>query len=125
MNNPNPEYHNGPVAAPEDDFDAERFFDHVFDALTVREIAIRRWFEAKGFVDVRVRLLPLRGLDWWECLMLRAQNAESPTCGAVQALVGQLAEEVRCQFLPHEFRAVVWGDRICVHFRLTPQPTQP
>jgi hypothetical protein len=64
MNNPNPEYHGGPAVAPEDDFDHERFFDHVFDALTVRETEIRRWFEAEGFVDVKVRRLPLFGPDW-------------------------------------------------------------
>jgi len=125
MNNPNPEYQGGPAAITHDDFDAERFFDHVFDDVTIREIAIRRWFEAKGFVDVRVRLLPLRRLDRWECLMLRAENEESPTCGAVESLVGLLAEELGCQFLPDEFCGVVWGDRICAHFRLIPQATQP
>jgi hypothetical protein len=125
MNNPNPEDHGGPAAAPENDFDHERFFDHVFDALTVRGTEIRRWFEAKGFVEVRVRPLPLRGLDWWECLMLRSENDQSPRWGTVQGLVGQLAEEVRCQVQPHELCAVVWGDRICAHFRLMPQPTQP
>jgi hypothetical protein len=124
MNNPNPEYHGGPAVAPEDDLDHERFMDHVFDALTVRETEIRRWFEAKGFVDVRVRRLPLRGLEWWECLMLRSENDKSLTSGAVEALVGQLAEEVRCQFPSHEFCAVVWSDRICAHFRLIPQPIQ-
>ena len=65
MNNPNPEHHSGPVPAPEDDFDHQKFIDHVFDALTVREIEIRHWFEANGFVDVRVRLLPL---DRPDCL---------------------------------------------------------
>lgn len=125
MHNPNPDYAAGRAAAPEPDFDHEQFIDHVFDALTVRETEIRRWFEARGFVDVRVRRLPLRGRDWWECLMLRSENDESPKWGAVQALAGQLAEEVRCQHLPHEFCAVVWSDRICAHFRLRPQPTQP
>jgi hypothetical protein len=66
----------------------------------------------------------LTELDWWECQMLRSENDESPRWGTVQALVGQLAEEVRCQFLPHEFCAVVWGDRICAHVRLMPQPTR-
>ena len=124
MNNPNPEYHGGPAAAPEDILDHERFIDHVFDALTVRETEIRRWFEAKGFLDVRVRRLPLRGVDWWECLMLRSENDKSLTSRAVEALIGQLAEEVRCQLLPQEFCAVVWSDRICAHFRLTPEAVQ-
>jgi len=124
MNNPNPEYPGSPAAALEDDLDHEQFFDHVFDALTVRETEIRRWFEAKGFVEVRVRRLPLRGLDWWECMMLRSENDESPRWGTVQALVGELAEEVRCQHLPQEFCAIVWSDRICAHFKLTPQPTR-
>jgi hypothetical protein len=122
MNNPNPNYPAGPAADPEDDFDHERFIEHVFDALVVRETQIRRWFEAKGFLDVRVRPLPLRALHSWECLMLRGQNDESPTVGAVQGLVVRLAGDMGCQFLPDEFCAVVWGDRICAHFRLTPQP---
>jgi hypothetical protein len=125
MNSPNPAYHGGPAAVPHDDLDPEQFIDHVFHDLTVREIKIRRWLEAKDFVDVRVRLLPRRGPGWWECLMLRAENEKSPTCGAVQSLVGLLAEELGCQFLPNEFCAVVWGDRICAHFRLIPQATQP
>jgi hypothetical protein len=125
MNNPNPEYHGDPAVVPEDDLDHERFIDHVFDALTVRETEIRRWFEAEGFVDVKVRRLPLFGPDGWECLMLRSENDESPRWGTVQALAGQLADEVRCQLLRQEFCAVVWGDRICAHFRLMPQPTQP
>ena len=124
MHNPNPNYAAGRAAEPEADFDHERFIDHVFDALTVRETEIRRWFEAKGFVDVRVRRLPLRGLDWWECLMLRSENDKSLTSGAVEALIGQLAEEVRCQLQPQEFCAIVWSDRICAHFRLVPQPPQ-
>ena len=125
MTNPNPDAHAaaiGVAPAPEDDFDHERYIDHVFDALVVRETQIRRWFEAKGFVEVRIRPLPLRGLDSWECLMLRAQNDKSPTWGAVQALIGQLAEEMAYQFLPNEFCAVVWGDRIGAHFRLRRPP---
>ncbi|MGO8927951.1 MAG: hypothetical protein ACLQU3_13825 [Limisphaerales bacterium] len=122
MNNPNPNYNDGPAADPEADFDYQAFIDHVFDALTVRETQIRRWFEAKNFVDVRVRPLPLRGLGSWECLMLRAENDVSPTQDAVQALVGQLAEDMGCQVEPDEFCAVVWSDRICAHFRLSPQP---
>jgi hypothetical protein len=122
MNNPNPNYDSGPVAAPEADFDYQKFIDHVFDALTVRETQIRRWFESKRFVDVKVRALPLRGLDWWECLMLRAENDESPTQDAVQALIGQLAEDMGCRVEPDEFCAVVWSDRVGAHFRFRPQP---
>jgi hypothetical protein len=125
MNNPNPFYGGGPVAVPHDDFDYDGFIDHVFDALTVRETEIRLWFEAKSFVGVKIRLLHQKGPDRWECLMLRVPSQECKTTLEVQALVAQLADDLGFQFLPDEFCAVVWSDRICAHFRLMPQPTQP
>ena len=122
MNNPNPEYHGGPAVAPEDDFDHERFFDHVFDALTVRETGIRRWFEAEDFVDVKVRRLPLFGPDGWECLMLRGHNDACCTCDEVKGLVTRLAGDLRCVVAADEIWAVVWSDRVGTHFRFKPQP---
>jgi hypothetical protein len=122
MNNPNPEHHSGPVPAPEDDFDHQKFIDHVFDALTVREIEIRHWFEANGFVDVRVRLLPLYRPDGWECLMIRGHNDQCCTCDDVKGLVMRLAGDLRCLAEADEIWAVVWRDRVGTHFRLKPQP---
>ena len=124
MNNPNPEYHGGPAAAPEYDFDHERFMDHVFDALTIRETEIRRWFEAEGFVDVRVRRLAVCGPDTWECLMLRENTSGCCSCDDVKALVMRLAGDLRCVVQQDEIWAVVWTDRIGIHFQLKPQPPQ-
>ena len=125
MNNPNPNYAAGPAAAPEADFDHERFIDHVFDALTVRETEIRRWFEAEGFVDVKVRRLPLHGPDGWECLMLRDHQRGCFTCDDVKALVMRLAGELRSVVQEDEIWAVVSNDRVGAQFRLKPQPRQP
>ena len=122
MNNPNPEYHGGPAASPKDDFDHERFFDHVFEALTVRETEIRRWFEAEGFVDVRVRRLPLCGPDGWECLMLRDHQCGCFTCDDGKALVIRLAGELRSVVHEDEIWAVVCKDRVGAQFRLKAQP---
>ena len=122
MNNPNPEYHGDPAVAPEDDLDHERFIDHVFDALTIRETAIRRWFEAEGFVEVKVRRLPLFGPDGWECLMLRGHNHGCCTCDEVKGLVTRLAGDLRCVVAADEIWAVVWSDRVGSHFRFKPQP---
>jgi len=125
MNNPNPEYHGGPMAVPEDDFDHQEFIDHVFDALTIREIEIRRWFEAVSFVDVRVRALPLYGPDSWECLMLRGHDNPCSTCDDLKGLVMRLAGELGCAAEADKIWAVVCSDRVGTHFQLKPQPTQP
>ncbi|HEV7927528.1 MAG TPA: hypothetical protein VGR14_19410 [Verrucomicrobiae bacterium] len=122
MNNPNPFYDGGPVAVLHDDFDAEQFLHHVFDALVVREIEIRSWFQDKGFVDVRVRALPLYGPDGWECLMLRGHNDECCNCVDLKALVMRLAGDLQCLMEADEIWAVVWSDRVGTHFRLKPQP---
>ena len=122
MNNPNPEYHGGTVVNPEGNLDHQQFIDHVFDALTVRETEIRRWFEAEGFVEVKVRRLPLFGPDGWECLMLRKENSACCTCDDVKALVTRLAHDFRAEIRQDEIWAVVWTDRIGTHFRLKSQP---
>jgi hypothetical protein len=127
MTNPNPDAHAavGVATEPEGDFDHERFIDHVFDALTVRETEIRRWFEAEGFVDVRVRRLPLCGPDGWECLMLRHHQRGRCTCDDVKALVIRLAGELRSVVHEDDIWAVVCKDRVGAQFRLKPQPRQP
>jgi hypothetical protein len=122
MNNPNPDYHRGAAADPDDDFDYERFMDHVFDAVALRGTQIRSWFEAKGLVDVRVRPLPLRELNSWEVLMVRGETDECRTGDDLQALVMRLASEMGYHVEPHEFLHVVWSDRIGTHFRLRPLP---
>jgi hypothetical protein len=118
MNNPNPSYNNGPAADPWEDFDFESYIDHVFSELAVRGTQIQRWFEAKQFVDVKIRMVPHRGPNSWECLMLRREKEKSPTWEEVQALVVELAGDLRKRFELNEFCAVVWGDRIGMHFRL-------
>jgi hypothetical protein len=122
MNNPNPNYDGGPAADPEDDFDHERFIEHVFDLLAARGTQIRQWFESEGFVDVKVRQLPLRGQNSWECLMLRGQNSECRNCDEVKALVMRLASDLRFVAQADEIWAVVWSDRIGTHFQLRSQP---
>ena len=123
MNNPNPECH-GVVTDPENEFDHLKCIDHVFDALTVRETEILRWFEAEGFVDVRVRRLAVCGPDTWECLMLRGHNDGCCTCDEVKGLVTRLAGDIRCVVQQDETWAVVWTDRIGTHFQLKPKPPQ-
>jgi hypothetical protein len=120
MNNPNPNYQAGPTADLETDFDYEKFIDHVFDERAARGTEIRRWFEAEGFVDVKVRDLPLSGPHSWECLMLHGQSDECRNVDEVKALVMRLAGEMGCQVQPDEIWAVVWIDRIGAHFRLHP-----
>jgi len=122
MNNPNLNYDGGPAADPEADFDHEKFIDHVFDLLAARGARIRRWLEAEGFVDVKVRELPLGRTNSWECLMLRGQNDKCRNCDEVQALVMRLAGDPRCVVQADEIWAVVWNDRIGTHFQLRPQP---
>jgi hypothetical protein len=124
MNNPNPNYAVGPVLDPDADFDPEQFFDHVFDALTLRETEIRRWMEAEGFVDVRVRRLPRFGPDGWECLMLGDQNSGCSTCDDLKALVTRLAHDFRSEVQQDEIWAVASSDRLGTHFRLRPLPPQ-
>jgi hypothetical protein len=122
MNNPNPNYAVASAPYPKDYFDPERFIEHVFDALTVRETEIRRWFEAEGFVDVRVRRLPLCEPTGWECLMLRDGNSGCRTCDDVKALVMRLAGDLRSVVQADEIWAVVWSDRVGTHFRLRQPP---
>jgi len=122
MNNPNPNYINGQAADPDDDFDAERFIAHVFDELAAQGRNILRWFELRGFVDVKVRRLPQRGPNSWECLMLRGEDSECRTQAEVQALVVQLAEDLGCWVDQGEFCGLVWADRVGTHFRLRPLP---
>ena len=122
MNNPNPNYAVASAPYPEDHFDPERFIEYVFDALTVRETEIRRWFEAEGFVDVRVRALLLHGPDTWECLMLRDGNGGCRTCDDVKALVVRLAGDLQCVVQADDIWAVVSNDRVGAQFWLKPQP---
>ena len=122
MNNPNPNYAVASAPYPEDHFDPERFIQHVCDALTVRETEIRRWFEAEGFVDVRVRALLLHGPDGWECLMLRDGNSGCRTCDEVKALLTRLAGDFRRVVQIDEIWAVVWSDRVGTCFRLRQPP---
>jgi hypothetical protein len=122
MNNPNPNYAVASAPYPKDYFDPERFIEHVFDALTVRETEIRRWFEAEGFFDVRVRALPLHGPDGWECLMLRDANGGCRTCDDVKAVVVRLAHDLQCVVQADEIWAVVESDRVGTQFQLRSQP---
>jgi hypothetical protein len=141
MNNPNPNYNDGPTANPNsiarasaggatDPLDDPNYdwmdwvmtLEFLPEALVLRRNEFVEWAGAAGFENIEMSGLDEH--DCWEFRCTRGTNAECTSAAQVERCLGFVARGARRQFHPGQFIAIADGDSIAARFRLEPREPQ-